>query len=277
MNQRYKGILIASDLDGTFLDHTGAVVPSNIDAIRAFTAGGGLFTFATGRHHDHLPEAVPGVENLINVPAIVANGSYLYDFRSNRVLAEVFMDTEASREVLLFARANYPRVGFRVSTPLGYLTDGRTDYMKRFIEYSAAHRSYVVEVAPVEKWTQRLWHKFVFRGKSEELDALARDLKETFGAEAFEYNKSSATMLEMQKKGCTKGAMLRVLQESYARLMGQPIRTYGIGDYENDLALLNAADIAVCPANAIDVVKRVCNLTLCSNDAGVIADLIERL
>lgn len=275
--KRYEGIMIVSDLDGTFLDDKGHVVPRNIDAIRAFCAEGGLFTFATGRHHDHLPEAVPGVKGLVNMPVIVANGSYLYDFSTERVLAEVFMDVNLSRPVLQFARANYPRVGFRVSTPQGYLTDGRTDYMKKFVDYSKKHRSYLVEVAPIEQWMQRLWYKLVFQGTCEELDALYADVKATFGEDAFEYNKSSATLFEMQKKGCSKGSMLRVLKETYEILTGHPIKVYGVGDYENDLSTLSAADVAVCPANAHAAVKGISDMVLCSNDDGVIADLIGTL
>ena len=94
---RYTGMMIASDLDGTFMDAKGRVVQRNIDAISAFCAGGGLFTFATGRHHDHLPEAVPGVERLVNMPVIVANGSYLYDFSTERVLAEVLEPLKAGK------------------------------------------------------------------------------------------------------------------------------------------------------------------------------------
>ena len=274
---RYTGVIIASDLDGTFLDAKGHVVERNVNAIRAFCAEGGRFTFATGRHHDHLPEAVPGVEGLVNMPVIVANGSYLYDFSTDRVLAEVFMDVDASRAVLRYARANYPRVGFRVSTPQGYLTDGRTEYMKKFIDYSKKHRSYLVEAAPIEHWMQRLWHKIVFQGTCEDLDALYADLVATFGADAFEYNKSSATLFEIQKKGCSKGSMLRVLKQSYEILTGRPMKVYGVGDYENDLALLDAADVAVCPANAQDKVKQISDMILCSNDQGVIADLIERI
>ena len=274
---RYTGMMIASDLDGTFMDAKGRVVQRNIDAISAFCADGGLFTFATGRHHDHLPEAVPGVERLVNMPVIVANGSYLYDFSTERVLAEVFMEIDVSRAALQYARANYPRVGFRVSTPQGYLTDGRTEYMQKFINYSKKHRSYLVEVAPIEQWMQRLWHKIVFQGTCEELDALYADLKATFGEEAFEYNKSSATLFEIQKKGCSKGSMLRVLKQSYEILTGRPIKVFGVGDYENDLALLQAADVAVCPSNAQEMVKRVSDMVLTSNDQGVIADLIERL
>ncbi len=274
--KRYEGKMIVSDLDGTFLDSKGHVVPRNIEAIRTFTAQGGLFTFATGRHHDHLPEAVPGVESLVNLPVIVANGSYLYHYGAQRVMAEVFMDLDPARAALQFARAYYSRVGYRVSTPRGYLTDGRTDYMRRFIDYSAAHRSYLVEVAPIEQWSQRLWYKIVFRGEPEELDALNAELKAAFG-EQFEYNKSSPILLELQKKGCHKGSMLRVLKESYERLLGYSIRTYGLGDYENDLALLGAADVAVCPSNAIEVVRACADLQLCSCDEGLIAALIERL
>ena len=274
---RYDGIMIASDLDGTFLGKKSRIVPENVEAVKAFCAQGGLFTFATGRHHDHLPEAVPGVERLVNMPVIVANGSYLYDFSSERVLAEVFMDVELSRPVLQFARANYPRVGFRVSTPQGYLTDGRTEYMRKFIDYSKKNRSYLVEVAPIEHWMQRLWHKIVFQGKCEDLDALYADLVAEFGKETFEYNKSSATLFEMQKKGCSKGSMLRVLKQTYEILTGRPIKTYGVGDYENDIALLSAADVAVCPRGSHPAVQRISDMTLGSNAEGVIADLIARL
>ena len=50
---------------------------------------------------------------------------------------------------------------------------------------------------------------------------------------------------------------------------------YAVGDYENDLEMLRASDVAVCPSNALDKIKDICDLCLCDNDTGVIADLIE--
>ena len=76
---RYDGILIASDLDGTFLGKKSRVVQENVDAVRAFCAQGGLFTFATGRHHGHILQALPCTRELCNIPVIFANGGYLYD------------------------------------------------------------------------------------------------------------------------------------------------------------------------------------------------------
>ena len=273
--QKYQNILIVSDLDGTFLGKGGRIVQRNVDAIKAFCAEGGMFTFATGRHHHHLLEAIPMLPDIINAPAIVANGAYLYDCRTRELIAESFMDTDLTLRALQFARANYPTVGFRASTPQGILTDGRTDYMRRYINYCYEKLPYVVEVAPPERWIQRLWYKVVFRGKCEELDALNADLQKQFGGQ-FEYNKSSDTFFEIQKAGINKGTMLYVLQKSYAAVCGQSIKTYGVGDYENDLTLLRAADVAVCPANAHPAVKQAADMVLCDHDEGVIADLIER-
>jgi Cof subfamily protein (haloacid dehalogenase superfamily) len=273
---RYQNHLIVSDLDGTFLGKGGRIVERNVQAIKAFCAEGGLFTFATGRHHHHLLEAIPMLSEIINAPAIVANGAYLYDCNSRELIAETFMDTDLTLQVLQFARANYPSVGFRASTPQGILTDGRTDYMRRYVNYCYERLPYVVEVAPPERWIQRLWYKIVFRGKCEDLDALAIDLKRKFGGQ-FEYNKSSDTFFEIQREGINKGTMLQVLRASYAGVLGAPVKAYGVGDFENDLSLLRAADVAVCPANATDAVKREADLCLCDHDEGVIADLIERI
>ncbi|MBQ7337871.1 MAG: HAD-IIB family hydrolase [Clostridia bacterium] len=274
--QKYKNHLIVSDLDGTFLGKGGRIVQRNVDAIKHFTAEGGMFTFATGRHHHHLLEAIPVLSEIINAPAIVANGAYLYDYRSHELIAESFMDTELTLRALQYARANYPQVGFRASTPQGILTDGRTDYMRRYVNYCHEKLPYVVEVAPPEKWIQRLWYKIVFRGKCEDLDALKAALQKEFGGQ-FEYNKSSDTFFEIQKGGINKGTMLHVLQKSYAAVGGQPVKTYGVGDFENDLTLLRAADVAVCPANAHPAVKNAAKMVLCDHDEGVIADLIERI
>ncbi len=274
---KYQNILIVSDLDGTFLGKNSRIVPRNVEAIRAFCAQGGQFTFATGRHHHHLLEGIPILAELVNTPAIVANGAYLYDCQTKQLIGESFMDTDLTVRALHFARNNFPSVGFRLSTQQGVLTDGRTEYMQQFVEaYRHKEHSYVIEVAPIEKWTQRLWYKVVFRGKCEDLDALNRALQKEFGGQ-FEYNKSSDTFLEIQKAGISKGTMLHVLQQSYAAVAGSPIKTYGVGDFENDLSLLRAADVAVCPANAHPDVKREANLILCDHDEGVIADLIERL
>ena len=50
-----------------------------------------------------------------------------------------------------------------------------------------------------------------------------------------------------------------------------------IGKFDNDLEMLKAADISVCPSNAKQSVKDICDHCLCSNNEGLIADVIEKI
>ena len=48
-----------------------------------------------------------------------------------------------------------------------------------------------------------------------------------------------------------------------------------VGDYWNDMELLEAADVACCPENAIDEVKAVCAHVLPSHNDDALAALIR--
>ena len=274
---RYDGIMILSDLDGTLLGKGGRIVPRNIEAIRAFCREGGRFTIATGRHAAHLRQALPEVVSLVNMEVVTANGACLYDFAQERATQETFMETGLTRDILLYAREHYPDLGFRITTPLGFLTDGRGEIIERFIRDAAGQR-YTVEVAPIEQWDacERRWYKVVFRGDGRRLDALEADVRRLFG-DVLCYSKSSDTFFELQHASCSKGIMLRQLKKKTEAALGRAVKTCAVGDYGNDISMLRAADVAVCPANAHPDVKAICDLCLCDHDEGVLADLIGRL
>lgn len=52
---------------------------------------------------------------------------------------------------------------------------------------------------------------------------------------------------------------------------------FAIGDYTNDLELLQEADIAIAVANALPEVKAAADYVICSNDEDAIAYLIDVL
>ena len=55
-------------------------------------------------------------------------------------------------------------------------------------------------------------------------------------------------------------------------------RTFiAIGDYSNDLELLQEADVAVAVANALPEVKTIADFITRSNDEHALADLIENI
>ena len=78
--------------------------------------------------------------------------------------------------------------------------------------------------------------------------------------------------LEFMKEKNGKGASLRrIKQLSGARL------AIAVGDYENDLSMLRAADISYAPANALDAVKQTVDRVTVHCKDGSIAAIIENL
>ena len=79
-------------------------------------------------------------------------------------------------------------------------------------------------------------------------------------------------MVELMPIGISKASMLVDIKE---KMLDKDTVLCTVGDYDNDLEMHAISDLSVCPSNANDAVKSVCKLQLCSNDDGVIADLVE--
>lgn len=269
---RFDGIAILSDMDNTFLSSEGKCVPRNIRAIRTFIAEGGLFALSTGRMNFNLDQLVPDLYEIVNAPSILCNGAYLYDFSREKILSQKFMDGTIGYRAVEICRDFFPLVNVRVSDKDGFLFDARDAV---FIDEMKKSGIAAFRTLPFEKWEKDGWYKIACQGAPETLAVLEQRIK-TECPGAFEYNRSRATMLEMQETGTDKAAMLPAFR-AYCESIGNPVRVYACGDYENDVPILKKADVAVCPSNSLDSIKAMCRYCLGSNDEGVIADLIELL
>ena len=270
--------LIVTDLDGTFFGKGARLVEANLQAIECFKAGGGHITAGTGRVPFNIRKGIPMCGELFNAPAITANGAFIYDLTADECLLATPMDADATLEAARLVESLNPRVGMRVSTGKAFLVnrDRLNDAILRDI--GGNPDTYAGEVLPLSQWRTEgaQWYKMVFRGEYEELISVRPAVEAAFG-EIFEYSMSSPRFFELQKRGCTKATGLRFVAERLSEVLGHPITTVAVGDQENDLPMLMAADIAACPANAVEAVKAVCALHLCDHDEGCIADLIGRL
>ena len=271
---KFKGILIVSDIDGTFLGNGSRVVPENIEAIERFKAQGGLFTIASGRMYLNVKTVVPEPAKLLNAPAIMANGTCLYDFSAGEIIDYAPLDKDLTARALAWVRENFPTVGIRVSTLTGFVTDSLTGFIKKDL----APYPNTVRVITDGVWCPRdeVWLKIVFRDEAQVLEDVRAGLEKRFPG-AFEYGKSAMRYLEIQMSGCNKASMLVKLRKLAEDKLGRKVTVCACGDYENDLAMLGAADISACPENAIDKVKNIADLCLCHCDNGFIAALIDRL
>ncbi len=264
----FSQFLIASDLDGTFLSKKAATVPRNLDAIARFTAHGGKFTLNTGRPHTTILPSVPQIAELQNAPSSHCNGAYLYDFQRGEFFFEELLSPRDVADLLDFAltycadlaiRAN-AREQIRVLVPEGC----EPPKIPGCDCYTCERSS--------ENWKTDDWFKLVFVSDPARICEVRRDFERVFG-DRFARTTSSARALEVQLSTSSKAVGLEKMRRLSPEMGARTL--IACGDYENDIPMLKAADIAICPANAMDEVKEICDLVLCDCDEGLIADVIE--
>lgn len=266
----FQNYLLITDLDGTFLGKGGRLVPRNLEALARFRAGGGLFTIATGRVHLNIRAAISSPETLCSFPAVLSNGAYLYDFQTHRALHEQFLPAECAERLIRLSRERFPDVPFRVSTPntlriealTGYLADDARNYDPGALEI----------MRPAEHWRMDDWYKIVYRGEEERVVKVHRLIETEFCGQ-LTATRSGRRAVEIQNFGCSKASGIVSLGAEMSA-EGTARRVIACGDFENDIEMLQAADIAVCPENALPQVKALCDHVLCACDEGLIADVI---
>ena len=265
---------IFCDLDGTLFDHTGAVSKENRNAIRRFTEAGGLFAIATGRCPNNMLEYLDGVA--FNAPSIVLNGAGVYDNEEKRFLDTQFADRAAIAEVLRYCRARHPEMNLQVYTEADILYVSPEEKVNRpFWELHKSSRFVSIEEAERVPWFKSLLFSTPDALKDVEAFLTARGLADRFDrVYATTDIVPGSYYLELLPKSVNKGTALKVCRTLPCYINRTLIAA---GDYNNDLELLTEADIAACPSNANDAIKRISDVLLPSNDEHAIAALIDRL
>lgn len=244
--KRYDDILLISDLDGTIIPLYEGISEENICAVNAFTAAGGAFAVATGR----MPaSALPYLDGMtVSAPSIFFNGAMLKDLTTDRVLetrpltGDIWRDF-AARVLYQFPRACvevYTEERCTVISPKGN-DDPRLDEER----YDIAHRT----LRDVEDET---WLKFFINDAPINLSFVERLAAELGINQCSNSFYSDANYLEFVAPATSKGAMADVLRTMPA-YAGR--RLIACGDYGNDVALLQTADLGIVPADASEEAK----------------------
>lgn len=96
INNWAAGKIIFSDFDGTFTGSGGKWSEKNISAIMGFIAGGGFFTFATGRCG--MDELLPDYCKIVNAPMICCQGALIRSL-SGQPIYENFFDYDTAKSI----------------------------------------------------------------------------------------------------------------------------------------------------------------------------------
>lgn len=265
--QKFSGILLCTDLDGTLLREDGSISKQNIEAIEYFKGNGGLFTFITGR----MPCFVDDIYNATNpnCPFGCINGGGLYDHQKQEYVWALTVD-ESVLELVEHVDKNLPEIGIQINT-LGKIysakdNEAMVDFRKRTnLEKNACHYREVRE--PIAK--------IVFADTNEENIDRLKELLDTHPlADCFGFIRSEKNLYEILPNGISKGTVLSKL----AQIMGIDIsQTIAIGDYNNDIEMLRAAGVGVAVANACPEAKKAADFVTVSNEEHAIAAVIDAI
>lgn len=243
----------------------GTMVPSagNIAALEYFTRNGGRFTMASGRFPSHFRETVKGLP--INAPVAAVNGNVIYDLDTDRILWSNPMPDEVLLDVIRFVQSECRDIEKLSFNGVNDNYHFSPDEDKSAEEVLAAVRA--CEMAyPVMK--------LIAVQLPELSDSLRSRLEHAFPGLMFA--QSWPQGLEMNMPSGGKGNAVAKLREL---LGGRDVihTVVCVGDYENDLSMIEYADIGYAVGNAIDKVKAAADRITVPCGQNAIAQIISDL
>lgn len=271
--KKFENYMLASDIDSTFIWHNGYTAPRNLEAVRYFNENGGRFSFASGRNHLDYRVVIPGdPAEFATMPYVLCNGSFLFDAKEGKILNPHYVDESAARSIYFDVLDRFPMVGIRGSFEAGFLVLEEDLYVQE--QVASFHGEHLLHLVSREDLHPDRLFKIVVTFKEPAiLDEVGAYLRVAY-ADFITVTRSNPHILEVQPKGISKAYQLRYLREEY-RKINPDIRLWCVGDYDNDLEMLEAADVACCPENATDKVKSICDHIVCHCKDGAIADIVE--
>lgn len=258
-----ENLLLVSDIDGTLIDSEYQIPRRNREAIQRFMEQGGGFSIATGRSWESVEKCLKGLR--VNRPCVLANGGLLYDMERHQPVSVQALPPEAMEYAQLFL-TRFPQAGVEVFTNTDVWVLRGNDITRSHMYHEGLHfRTGTIEDIQ-EPWCKVL----VAMREQEELITYTRQM-DTKGVR---FVASSDRYWEMLPEGADKGSGIRRLAELYGYPMN---RVAAIGDYYNDLEMLQTAGITAVPQNAPEELKQYADLVVCHCCDGAVADFVEFL
>ena len=275
MAGKFENILIVSDMDGTYLAGNEKGDRRNREAIEYFKSNGGHFTFATGRSVMHFFMAQEGVEKVADLPIICCNGAFLYDVRADREIAvypmehklvyeiqRKFSELEETVDSCHGASSQFKSVFFKSKASKATVDDYKNARFKRD----------VYELMSPEEWEGYDIHKIIFVGDAEPITSI-RSYLDPLVCDRADISQASPRYYEFNALGVNKASGIQNLLKLC--FPDRKMTVCAVGDYDNDIKMIEYATLGCCPENANDRVKAASDKVFCHHSEGVIADIVE--
>lgn len=269
----FSSVLLTVDFDRTLTAPDSTIPKRNIDAIEDFMAKGGVFTVNTGRSVPMIAPYADGIPT--NAPLLLYNGSAAYDwnkqeFAFSKEIGLPMWDT------LYALMADFPDLTVELQGVKAHYTFSENKPWEAYCRFNGCVYAYAKpgdDVGPFLKIA--LYGTFhddtvagMYQGTAEEfarMDQVERLLNEKYG-EYCEVFRACPRIIDLHAKGVSKANIARDLQQKLGKQL-----LVCVGDGENDVPMLENADRAYCPGDAI-VKDRYENVCDCAR--GAVADVI---
>lgn len=262
---KFKNVLLVSDFDDTLVDRQKKLPERTAKALRYFTENGGYFTLASGRIVDAMRPQLKGLP--INAPVICGNGTQIYDFSQEKIIATSTLPETAKADFQTILDA-FPTSAVEI------IVNGQTYYIRPnaltwwHLDLLGLHGiEATLDTVP------HGWGCAKFEEETPVLQEMQTFIRANFPGR-YEDFFSHKNLLEVANRGDNKGGGVLKL----AKILGVDRKDiYCAGDNENDVSMLKAAHIGFCPTNATPVTMEAADQVVCDCDEGTMADIIEYL
>lgn len=270
-----KFAVIALDMDGTLLTSDHQVTQQTIDALQQARRQGIEVILVTGRHH---MMAYPIHHQLaLDTPLICANGAYIFDAQSQRILGgNPLRDWQWDRLLPLIESSKLDAI-CHFSEGIGYLPDNEhflkiRNHTRRFLPELAIYPNFIehTSLATLCALHRPLWKIELSHATTEQIDAFIAVLPDDLEITC---DRTAPNGLEIVNAGNSKGNRLAEWVSTKGIALEQVI---AFGDNHNDVSMFKQVGFGVAMGNATAEIQQHADFVTCSNDESGIASALHR-
>ncbi|MNZ82484.1 putative phosphatase YwpJ [compost metagenome] len=280
--------LLALDLDGTLLDEHKRITPEAYAALRHYRDQGGRVTIATGR----FPASawLHGKAAGMNAPLIALNGAVILDEQSGELLLGTPLPVSHLLELIRFVEEHQVYIhlyGYNqllvkelnemnVRWPLANVVVSAD---KELTEANYQDQIDYIQVKPVgdfesflNKGRAPVYKATVISENPELIEELSREIS---GWGSFTITRTGRRRFDLNALGVSKRSALEQLCKDILLVRDE---VAAIGDYDNDIDMLQWAGLGIAMGNAKEHVKSIAQAVTSTNrDNGVAQAVLKYL
>lgn len=266
--------LVVCDMDGTFLRPDKSISEANRNAVRAAAEKGIRFSICTGRIQTMTEFYLKDLE--LDTPVITANGALIWDPVERKSLWDLPMEEEEVLALLSFCR--YNKLDYCALTMEESFFSPENVRKRRFDQYNRIAKEHgfaPMTLVPFDENFDCIRGKKVYKiliyeikdGQTELAEKFLKTLKMTG------YTSSEDKLLDIAHKDVNKGYGLVQL----ARLLNVPLsEVCAVGDYDNDIPMLEVSGFPVAMANGCEAIKKAAAFVTRTNEEDGVAYMFEK-